>query len=621
MEHFNAEEFYAGLDAIFAEHRGSTDAEPYLDAALKQAQSAQDSNAELTVISEFLGFDRSHGRHEHSRMLCERALQLREELKLAGSMQSTIILINVATAYRQAHEYSLARKYYDLAAQEAETSMPDTDRQKAALYNNFSMLFSETGDIETARRHMTHALHLMRVSSSHPDKDPDIATTLTNLGLLDIQLGDTASALDHTQQGLDIYTHNPVLQQSAHYTSALAGYAQALYTSGKVAQSLEFFEQALDLIGQYYGTESDYYTTTAQNVDIVRESLAQVESEQATVSQVNISQTDTDETPAHSPDASESISGLQLSRRFWEATANELFSGDLADVRARAAVGLVGHGSECYGFDDVQSHDHDFGARYCVWLTPADFEQFGAQLQERYEALDKNFLGFKPATKTPRSAHREGVMSIDAFFESMTGLSHAPAESGEEHLWLGLDEATLAAATNGEIFADPVGAFSSRRQGFKNMPDDVRLFLISQRLGMIAQTGQYNYPRMKARHDEAAMALTINEFALNVSSLVFLMNNPISAGYAPYYKWRFAALRRLSNRMGTKLSNLITPLERLVTSHMDYNAQGCIDFICNRIVKQLKAEGLTTSSEDFLEWHRPYVEAHITSTNPLLHSL
>lgn len=50
-----------------------------------------------------------------------------------------------------------------------------------------------------------------------------------------------------------------------------------------------------------------------------------------------------------------------------------------------------------------------------------------------------------------------------------------------------LQESTLAAATNGEVFADPTGLFSKTRQGFKNMPDDVRLALISKRLGMIAQ--------------------------------------------------------------------------------------------------------------------------------------
>ena len=89
---------------------------------------------------------------------------------------------------------------------------------------------------------------------------------------------------------------------------------------------------------------------------------------------------------------------------------------------------------------------------------------------------------------------RDGVFRIGDFFESITGYRTAPAQTAP-HEWLMLQESTLAAATNGEVFADPTGLFSKTRQGFKNMPDDVRLALISKRLGMIAQAGQYNLPR------------------------------------------------------------------------------------------------------------------------------
>lgn len=68
--------------------------------------------------------------------------------------------------------------------------------------------------------------------------------------------------------------------------------------------------------------------------------------------------------------------------------------------------------------------------------------------------------------------------SIGDFFESITGYHTAPAQTAP-HEWLMLQESTLAAATNGEVFADPTGLFSKTRQGFKNMPDDVRLALIS----------------------------------------------------------------------------------------------------------------------------------------------
>ena len=330
------------------------------------------------------------------------------------------------------------------------------------------------------------------------------------------------------------------------------------------------------------------------------------------------------------------ITGLELSQRYWEKYGKPLLRQKYPQYAGRIASGLVGHGSECYGFDDRYSRDHDFGPRFCLWLTDDDYAEIGSRLQEDYDSLPKRFMGYslEASASTPRSQgerRRSGVFRIGDFFGSVTGLRHAPGDD-EPLLWLNMDEATLAAATNGKVFADPLGAFSSRRQGFKNMPNDVRLALISQRAGMISQSGQYNFPRMSARGDAAAAMLCIYQFAEAVTSLVFLINNPLTVGYAPYYKWRFAALRSISARPATRLPQVCRQLEQLMGSASDASrgqrdnpayahANALISQICNEIVAELRYQGLTSGSEDFLEWHRPYIENHISQEYPFLRSL
>ena len=53
------------------------------------------------------------------------------------------------------------------------------------------------------------------------------------------------------------------------------------------------------------------------------------------------------------------MKGLELSRAYFEAYGRPMLERDFAQVIDRIAVGLVGHGSECFGFDDEISLDHD----------------------------------------------------------------------------------------------------------------------------------------------------------------------------------------------------------------------------------------------------------------------
>ena len=403
------------------------------------------------------------------------------------------------------------------------------------------------------------------------------------------------------------------------------------------------------------------------------------------------------------------VSGLKLARAFWTQMGKPMIAAKYPQYAGRIAAGLVGHGSECYGFDDTYSQDHDFGPRFCLWLTDEDYAAIGEQLEVDYEALPRKFsvdaqgrVTFEaharsdasgtfpsagagstvipdaanaptPGTAThdtataesgaassdvaeamttpidaplfpvtPRAQganRRDGVFRIGDFFESITGYRTAPAQTAP-HEWLMLQESTLATATNGEVFADPTGLFSKTRQGFKNMPDDVRLALISKRLGMIAQAGQYNLPRSLKRGDGAAAWLSIHEFVQATASLVFLVNVPMVVGYMPYYKWQFAALRKLSGSMFALLPNVGEQLETVMrlSSAACYGGAGfgeggkgaataiekindIVEQIAADIVKELKREHLTTSGETFLEWQRPYVEDHIASDDPVLKSL
>ena len=71
------------------------------------------------------------------------------------------------------------------------------------------------------------------------------------------------------------------------------------------------------------------------------------------------------------------MKGLELSRKYYLAFGQELSEREFPEISDRITIGIAGEGSECFGFDDDISKDHDFGAGFCLWLNDEDYESFG----------------------------------------------------------------------------------------------------------------------------------------------------------------------------------------------------------------------------------------------------
>lgn len=672
-------QLYKELDSMFANHASAQEIEKYLLNALNQSQakanqeesnqesSQEEANAQalqLSVLNELMGFYRSRGEHAKNKPIIDNALDLAKKMDLVGSEAGTTTLINAATSLRAAGSYKRATEIYSQAIKESSKTLKPNDRKLAALHNNLSMLYSETGNTSEAINELNIALEILQKSSIDPSTDIDIAATHTNLALAILQECSKPSesvnsksttlnsAFEHASTSIRMYIAGNN-QNQPHYASALAGFAQVQYARKEYSDAVDTYSKALDLIAQCYGKDSESYAITLENLQ-----QAQKAAEKFTASGMadaiqcaaEKSQATDDLQPESNKtkkaeDNPKIKNGMQLAKEYWQTYGKQLLElPKFRDYKNRIAAGLVGHGSECYGFDDEISRDHDFGPGFCLWLTDEDYAKIGDDLQAAYNDLPQEYAGFGSREETPRaksceSSKRVGVFSISEFFENITGFATAPSQD-EPHLWLSLSEPTLAAATNGQIFADPLGEFSKTRQSFKLMPDDVRISLISRRLGMMAQAGQYNVPRMLARTDGAAAWLSINEFVRATASIVFLLNNPISAGYLPYYKWQFAALRKLSARMASRLSGVANQLESLMrlssaacfggigfgegtkgSSEAESKINEIIQNVCNEVVQELKYQGLSNCNETFLEWQRPYVEVHINSRAACLRSL
>jgi len=103
------------------------------------------------------------------------------------------------------------------------------------------------------------------------------------------------------------------------------------------------------------------------------------------------------------------MKGLELSEKYFDAYGMPLIRRRIKEYESRIAAGLVGDGSECYGFDDEISRDHDWGLGFCIWLTENDYEKIGKELEYEFSKLPKAYLGFGPRKVSKWGSDRVGV--------------------------------------------------------------------------------------------------------------------------------------------------------------------------------------------------------------------
>ena len=275
------------------------------------------------------------------------------------------------------------------------------------------------------------------------------------------------------------------------------------------------------------------------------------------------------------------MKGIELSRAFYEEVGAPLLNEQFAEVLSLLAVGLAGSGSECFGFDDEVSKDHDFEPAFCIFVPDNIDRKTEFNLERAYAKLPKEFMGYKRPRLAAVGGGRHGVIKIGDFFENKTGRRDGNLTLGD---WLSVPENSLFEATNGEIFFDNLGEFSKIREKLSYFPSDIRLKKLAGHLLLMGQSGQYNYSRCIDRGDTAAAQLSVIEFVRSAMNAAFLLHKK----YMPYYKWRFYALKELGE------TELAENLEFLISSdnkNPDEKVQ-IIENICGKIGKMLAEQSL-----------------------------
>ena len=282
------------------------------------------------------------------------------------------------------------------------------------------------------------------------------------------------------------------------------------------------------------------------------------------------------------------MNGIELSRAYYNEFGKPMLEARFPDLLALVAVGVCGSGSDCFGYDDEISRDHDFEPGFMIFLPGEDVvDRRTAFLLERaYDKLPKEFAGVRRQAVKPVGGARRGVFRTAEYFRDHVGTPDGILTLEE---WLTVPDYARAEATNGEIFFDQNGEVTAIRRRLLDMPADARLKRLAGNLITMAQAGQYNYPRCLSHGESGAAQLALAEFVrASLAALFLLARRPM-----PFYKWSFRALRELGEADAAK------KLEYLISSPNDNASRGvkteAVDSLCSRVAEKIAADGIAPS--------------------------
>ena len=303
------------------------------------------------------------------------------------------------------------------------------------------------------------------------------------------------------------------------------------------------------------------------------------------------------------------MKGLEISRSFYNEYGLPMLKNGFSEIMPYISVGLCGSGSECYGYDDEISRDHDFEPGFCIFLPDENVidRKTAFALERAYAKLPKEYEGLTRQSVSPVGGSRHGVLRCSEFMTEKTG---SPDGALTLEQWLKTPQYALCEATNGEIFYDGNGVITAVRQRLSDMPDDVRKKRLAGNLLLMAQSGQYNYMRCISHGETGAAQLAVSEFCKAGFEVIFLLNGR----YMPYYKWSFRALRELP-----LLSSAAETFEFLLTTEntadLSETKYFMIEETASSVISVLQDKGLTKAICGDLEKHAYSVNDLIADPN------
>lgn len=529
--------------------------EEYLVGQINKAKRLGYKDILFTLLNEYIGYLRDTTQKEKGLYYAYELRLLLKSLDINNTYEYATCLLNIANAYRAFNKHKESLILFKECESVYLNLLSADDYSFANLYNNFGLLYQE---LQNYTKSIEILLKALKVVDQYEQAIIPQAVTRTNLAVSYIQLkNDTAyeQAIIYLNEALNVFKDYP---DDFHYNAALAAYGDALMYKKQYSQASQYYQQGLKELERHAG-KNDNYKRIEEKYNYA----------------LSLSQK----------------SNLELSHHYFINKVRTLFIKEFGDDYKRMAFGMVGEGSDCYGFDDEISKDHDLGIGFCIWLNQEDYKRIGSRVEVFYNSIFEH----KGLLKK-----RRGVFNINDFYNELLD-TDCDYENNAYVEYSDIEEYRLSMSTNGLVFEDQLGLFTHIREAILNYyPDSIYRQKLANALHYYSQYAQSNYQRMIDRIDYISASLCKTKAIETTIDIIYLLNKQ----YAPYYKWKKKGIEN------TQLGKDIIPyLNQLVLLDINKKEETLelFEIIAQRIRRKLIELKLISGKNLFLEVYIPQI--------------
>lgn len=259
--------FYDGLDQLF-ERKNTAETMAYLEQWLTYGEQLNDAAGLTAVCNELGALCRVTGQFERAKLLYQRVLLLLEEMGLSGTEHYATALINFGDVYIASKELHEALLMFLDAKQLLQDCGLGGDYRMAALCNNISAVYRQTGQFAEAENALNTAFNIIK---GLPQCRGELATTYVNLGELQTRQNKLEMAKESFLAAIGIF-ETETGGKDVHFSSACAGLGGVYFLRGNFAEAESWYIKSLQLIERDFG-RTPFYDLVAANLEKVRRAM------------------------------------------------------------------------------------------------------------------------------------------------------------------------------------------------------------------------------------------------------------------------------------------------------------------------------------------------------------